>query len=115
VEGDVDPHIDSIWPQEVPQGWSGTLGVSGTDFNKSSAVMLDDNFPKTTYLAPGALEASILSTDTSTVGSKLIKIHQLDSGSLSNEVAFNVVAPSKRNAKDDVTESVVRNMLTTVR
>jgi hypothetical protein len=96
----VDPHIDSIWPQEVPQGWSGVLGVSGTDFNKSSAVMLDDNFPKTTYRAPGALEAAIQSTDTSIVGSKSIKVHQLDSGSLSNEVAFNVVAPSKSDAGD---------------
>lgn len=87
-----DPHVASIAPSEIPQGWTGTMTVTGAGFNKDSAVMIEASFPKTTYRSATQLEAEVEATISATPGSKGVKVHQLDTGTLSNEVTL-VVKP----------------------
>src|SRR6185295_12972570 len=91
-EGEIaaDPRIVSIDPSEVPQGWSGTLVVEGTNFNVDSWVLIDGRFPHTEYKSPTRLEVSVPSAVTDTPGKKEVKVHQLDTGSLSNTVLLTV-------------------------
>jgi len=89
------PVITSIAPSVVDVGWVGTLHVTGTGFNSQSAVMIDASFPPTTYVSALLMDATLRASDTATTGQKSVKVHQLDAGTLSNEV-FLVVIESSR-------------------
>jgi hypothetical protein len=85
-----DPTISSIDPTSVKQNMEVPLAVYGTNFGADSFVLADDVFLQTTYISATQLKGALTKQVTGSPGRKSIKVHNTDTGGLSNEVTLTV-------------------------
>ena len=85
-----EPHIDSLDPSQVTQGFEGQMSVNGTAFRNDDFVMIDGHVPATEFVSSTLLRTQLTSDITATPGTKSVKVHSAD-GALSNEQTLTVV------------------------
>jgi hypothetical protein len=86
------PTISSIDPTKINQGLEFTLTVDGNYFNQYSLVMINADFPKTTYVSSQRLTAEVDRSVTGKPGPKEVRVHQNDgNGDLSNPKTLTVL------------------------
>ena len=86
----VDPTLSRLSPETVPVNWAGTLKVQGANFTADSVVMIDGAVPKTVFVGQTELEAMLTAANTATAGKKEVKVHELNTGSISNALILMV-------------------------
>ena len=84
------PQISFIDPSTVRQNHESPLTVFGQNFGQNSLVMVNSRTLATRFISNTRLEAQLTTEVTGTVGAKLVKVHDLDTGELSNEKTLTV-------------------------
>jgi hypothetical protein len=87
-----DPRIDSVSPPCVLQyGADQRLDVFGGGFTHDSLIFVDGHGLKTVFVDDRHLGTILDSTTVATTGTKTVLVHDLDTGSISNESSVQVV------------------------
>lgn len=83
-------HISYIDPTTVKQNDEVTLIVVGENFLSTSLVFVDANVPVTKFVSNTRLEAQLTRVETGSLGRKAVKVHDAETGDISNEVTLSV-------------------------
>jgi Tol biopolymer transport system component len=88
--GKKTPQIILIDPSTVKQNAELQLAVLGQNFSESSLVVVDTKFPETKYVSDTRLEAKLTTEITASTGEKTVKVHDVETGELSNPKTLTV-------------------------
>ena len=92
VRNVAEPRIDFIDPTSVRQNDEVPLSVVGANFNDSSFVFIDGHSPRVEHISDSQLKVSLVREITGSTGPKSVKVHNSDTGDLSNEKILTVEA-----------------------
>ena len=84
------PHIDSISPSTTKKDTEFPMTVLGLNFDDQSRVMVEARVRETKFVSDIQLEAGIIKEDTSTSGKQVVLVHQMNTGTISNEKILTV-------------------------
>jgi|ERR1041384_1829406 hypothetical protein len=90
-----DPRIDDIDPTSVKQNDEVTLSVIGANFSANSFVFIDGHSPRVEHESDTRLKVKLTREITGSLGSKAVKVHDAETGALSNEKTLTVKRASK--------------------
>lgn len=84
------PSIIRIDPTTVTQHKETVLTVYGENFLGSSLVFIDANVAATTFVSTTCIEARLTAAMTASIGRKAVKVHDFETGDISNELYLEV-------------------------